>query len=591
MANPNFGEAAYRAAARPAPKPKPKKKPVAKVQVSQPVKAASGTSAAQQIVNAALAPLLANIKSQETALGTTQAGQQAALQGYTKQILDYLKGAPAQIQSDYQGAVDSTQNLAQASADQLLKSNPNSLNQADLAAINAPQAQRDALAAQNQNVYGGGSATLFKTAGAIPATAFAQDEAARKAFADSLPTITGLQGQQLFAKLLATQNEDTQKLAAQKAEVLAKAPGLLQQAQNSLAPSSKAPTVKKIGDGYYQWDAGKGWTLLAKAKSTDRTGQVKLANGQYVTTLNGTPVGNPWGPVKAASGKSGSSVPHTTTFNGKKWQWNGSGWDLLGKSGSSTSGAGTSSNGHYVGGTGAYSVLNGLTTSAAAKKKLDWYETALNSAHDAFNGLYDKQGNLIDGSKRNYQQALTDLTNHGIPLDIAQRGLNKYWKKPGQGGRPLKSFQERNPQANPKNASFTSGGASSAVNWATDLLTRGGFPVTPQNIQNLISWSAKENTNARWNPLATIDRMPGSTAFNSNGGFPVQHYTSYEQGLAANLKHLMEHGGPILTALRRGNLSVQQFAAAVAADGWGSGTFAQAPQGYVSPALSYGSNV
>lgn len=194
-----------------------------------------GTSAAQQMVNAALAPLLASIKQQETTAGLSNLRQQDALSGFTKEILSYLKGAPAAIQSDYQGAVDSTRNLARASADQLLKSNPNSLNQADLAAIGAPQAQRDALAAQNQNIFGGGSSVLFKTAGAIPATQFAEDKASAAAFANSLPSIQGLASTQAFQKLLGTQAEGMAKLQAARAEVEAKRPGLLADANAAIA--------------------------------------------------------------------------------------------------------------------------------------------------------------------------------------------------------------------------------------------------------------------------------------------------------------------------------------------------------------------
>lgn len=306
-------------------------KPKAKTTKPPAKKAATGTSAAQQVVDAALAPLLASITSQEKTLGSNQAAQQAALKAYSQQIIDYLKGAPGAIQADYQGAVDSTRNLAQASADELLKANPNSLNQADLAAINAPQEQRDALAAQNQNVYGGGAATLFHTGGVIPATEFAADKAAAGAFANSLPSIQGLQAQQLFAQLLANQGKDTAELAAQRAEVMSKAPGLLLDAQKELAAgtagpsSSKAPTTRKIGQAYYQWDPGKGWVKLADAKSSDRTGQVKLANGQYVTTVNGHPVGSAWGPVKtvpAGKGKStklyGNSTAGYFTYEGGK---------------------------------------------------------------------------------------------------------------------------------------------------------------------------------------------------------------------------------------------------------------------------------
>lgn len=313
-------------------KPKPSKAPVGRGTVRT---GGSGTSAAQQMVNAALAPILASLKQQETTAGLANLRQQDSLSSFTRGILDYLKGAPAAIQSDYQGAVDQTRNLAQASADQLLKSNPNSLNQADLAAIGAPQEQRDALAAQNQNVYGGGASVLFKTAGAIPATAFAEDKAAASAFANSLPSIQGLAATQAFQRLLAQQGEGMAKFAAQRAEIEGKRPGLLLDAQSQIdkqaSASAKAPTVKRIGDAYYQW-SGSNWVKVADYAPGDKYGQTTLSNGQHVTTLNGRPIGQPWGPVKkAGAGK----APTTRTFDGKVQQWDPAtgNWNPIGRAG------------------------------------------------------------------------------------------------------------------------------------------------------------------------------------------------------------------------------------------------------------------
>ncbi len=55
---------------------------------------------------------------------------------------------------------------------------------------------------------------------------------------------------------------------------------------------------------------------------------------------------------------------------------------------------------------------------------------AADSAYDAFWGVKDKDGNVVSQPKH-YQEALSDLIAHGIPLDIAQQALNRFWKRPG----------------------------------------------------------------------------------------------------------------------------------------------------------------
>jgi murein DD-endopeptidase MepM/ murein hydrolase activator NlpD len=111
--------------------------------------------------------------------------------------------------------------------------------------------------------------------------------------------------------------------------------------------------------------------------------------------------------------------------------------------------------------TGAYAVLNGLTANGRATKIIDWKETAANTAQAAFRGVVDKDTKEV--SHTSYQDALALMMNHGVPLDIAQDALNRYWKrgedksweKPGQ-GRPLKSYQERNPGTrDKKNIAYT----------------------------------------------------------------------------------------------------------------------------------------
>lgn len=58
----------------------------------------------------------------------------------------------------------------------------------------------------------------------------------------------------------------------------------------------------------------------------------------------------------------------------------------------------------------------------------------------------------LDFQKRGYQETMSYLLAHGVPLAIAQQALNRYWTKPGAGGRPTVPYQQR--QAAVQNAKF-----------------------------------------------------------------------------------------------------------------------------------------
>lgn len=109
--------------------------------------------------------------------------------------------------------------------------------------------------------------------------------------------------------------------------------------------------------------------------------------------------------------------------------------------------------------------------------------------------------------------------------------------------------------------------------WAESLLRLLKAPVTVRNLRAVVSWESAEGTTAKWNPLATTKKMPGSTNFNSTG---VQNYDSPQQGLEATIKTLREPGhnyAPILRRLHRNRWAYWTLRA-VAASSWGTGSLA-----------------
>ena len=107
------------------------------------------------------------------------------------------------------------------------------------------------------------------------------------------------------------------------------------------------------------------------------------------------------------------------------------------------------------------------------------------------------------------------------------------------------------------------------VQWGRDFLTKLGMPITGENIRVMKAWQQAEGTAAQFNPLATTQSgFSGETRFNSVG---VKNYTSYEDGLAANVKAITNGlYGNILNALQGGN-SADAVAQAIEQSPWGTG--------------------
>jgi len=107
------------------------------------------------------------------------------------------------------------------------------------------------------------------------------------------------------------------------------------------------------------------------------------------------------------------------------------------------------------------------------------------------------------------------------------------------------------------------------VQWANDFLKRLNAPITSENVRAITAWEQAEGTAARFNPLATTQGgFSGETIFNSVG---VKNYTSYADGLDANVK-VINNGlySNILAALQRGD-DAHAVAHAIANSPWGTG--------------------
>lgn len=103
--------------------------------------------------------------------------------------------------------------------------------------------------------------------------------------------------------------------------------------------------------------------------------------------------------------------------------------------------------------------------------------------------------------------------------------------------------------------------------YATLVLTRGGWSVTDQHVEALVTVMTAENSAARWNPLDTELAGPG-TSYNSAG---VRDYTTLNDGIAASVATLqLAPYQQIVALLADPATTAAQVVAAWAASPWGT---------------------
>ena len=163
--------------------------------VRQPVRRPQQQTA-QQVVNALLAQQLSAQTSAEQKSASQQQARKRAILAFTQAMLAALKGVPGEIGGYYDAALSQSDQLARSAAAGLAAGTPSTGDQAALAAINAPEAQRQQLSGQEQAVYAGGAGLLYDVHGAIPGAALAASKAAQQGFATNLRDVIAAQGQQ-----------------------------------------------------------------------------------------------------------------------------------------------------------------------------------------------------------------------------------------------------------------------------------------------------------------------------------------------------------------------------------------------------------
>ena len=390
----------------------------------------------QDLIDQIVGPQLAYYQGQQQQLTQRQQAQQQALSLYSQQLLAALGQVPGQIQSDYAGALSTTQALGQQGMQALQAANPNAQNQALLSAIGAPQAQHEALQQQNQDVFGGGGAVLNYTGGVLPGQTFAQDQAARTAYARSLPEVQALSGRQALVQLLAGQGKESDALAAAVAQLRSDATRQAYSIQNQLATQD-----------YRQQQAA---ALQAYRNQQLRYQGQQLKLSAAKTSLAGRVAGDRSKQGWARLTLQQRSLATRELQNDRSYQM-------------ALARLGIAERGLQIRSAAAQARLNagGFTKS----QTLQLQKRAGAIASRAFNGIKttgkDKTGAPFY-SHFTYQEAMREGLAQGIPLTAMQDALNKYWTKPGA----VQAWERWLPSDNPANPA-----------WIGHVIPGGGRPM------------------------------------------------------------------------------------------------------------------
>jgi cell wall-associated NlpC family hydrolase len=210
-----------------------------------------GNQTPDQYVASLYAPLQAQLSAQAQA-------RLAAFQQLIASAIASTRGLVGQNDQQFANAINDTNNLARTSGEDLAAANPNASTQNMLAAINAPQAQRDAVAAQNSTVFNGGAGLLKYAGGVIPSTQMGEDAQARDTYLASLPSniaLTGLRGMNVLGNMATKEqgalsqqeNSDRLKAIADNAAAVSRAQDVQARAQSTAF--NQWATTQRLGQG------------------------------------------------------------------------------------------------------------------------------------------------------------------------------------------------------------------------------------------------------------------------------------------------------------------------------------------------------
>lgn len=351
----------------------------------------AGSSPAKLAKADPLQELVDFFKRQRQQMLSTQTDQQNALSGFTKQLMDYLTGIPGQVETDYNNAISQSDRLAQSASTAFANLNPNSTTQSYLSGIGASGAQQAQNTIQNQNVFGGGAASLYTNSGVVPGQDLAGQKAAQLAFTRQLPDVQALAARQAMKNLLYGQGQELNKFDSSVAENML----MYKQKQQELAQQ------KLYNDQRIALAQNADITKTAVATDKSKQAWARLKQQGDIAAAN----------LEARVASLGETARHNNAMETLSYDRIQSGLKKSAK--------------------------KGLSALQITKMKGSAARIAKNAYFGAVNPTTGEEVKEVD-----YQTALGLMRESGVNLATATSALNYYYK-PGERKRPYLSFQTR----------------------------------------------------------------------------------------------------------------------------------------------------
>lgn len=403
--------------------------------VGQVVPQVSQSALIRQMVDASLAPYYQQINSEQARQESANQEQIRRTQGFTQALLAQLQGIPGAVQGDFDRARASDLSLAQINAEQFRQGSPGAQIQSDLGAVGAPAEQQAQIQAQTQAQFGGGAAAQFGMFGDATARQLSGSGAAQTAYAHMLPAIAAAQAQDVLRGQTYQQGLERQKLADQRAQIAARAPELYFQAQGQLSDLAVKQRAQQWNEDYLRWQMGQkaqnqqfqqGATLERLSQ-----GRVGLGLRSQQMTMQQLSADRQWQATLQRLGISEKSLKLQALKAQHDWQ---SGGLTPGQKRSLQEDAFSIARSFYNG------LPAGANDPLGLKGGYGYEDDSSGSGTpDIVLGSYAEHQN-------GYQIAMKEMLGRGIPLVVAQRALNSFWRTPGKYGRPRIPFQQRKPR-------------------------------------------------------------------------------------------------------------------------------------------------
>jgi hypothetical protein len=106
--------------------------------------------------------------------------------------------------------------------------------------------------------------------------------------------------------------------------------------------------------------------------------------------------------------------------------------------------------------------------------------------------------------------------------------------------------------------------------YASHVLKGIGAPITLHTRRALQTQMQCEGGDAENNPFNTTQKMPLSWNYNWNGGFPVQNYTTAQEGIDATVKTLGYHDFARVRGAMKRNESARRIVRLIGESPWGT---------------------